>query len=190
MDIQALAGSTGLLATGVGGLPGATLPGSGNDDVSDAFGLGRDDFFKLFLSQLANQDPMNPVDDKQMIAQLAQFSMIDTMQAMKKALSGTQLAQSSSLLGKSVQGLDIGGAPIEGVVDRVVQADGELLLMIGDRAIRPESVNFVGPAPVVTAPATAPIVIAPATAPVVTAPATAPAAPPPAGNPPPATPPA
>ena len=151
MDISTLAGSTGLLGNtrtaAVGGASSATPANGAKDDISDAFGLGRDDFFKLFLSQLANQDPMNPVDDKQFISQLAQFSMIDTMQAMKKALAGTQLAQSSSLLGKTVQGIDIAGAPIEGVVDRVVQADGQLLLMVGDRAIKPDAVNFVGSSP-------------------------------------------
>lgn len=151
MDISTLAGSTGLLGglgtTAIGGVPGSKLPGDAKNEISDTFGLGRDDFFKLFLAQLANQDPTKPVDDKEFIAQLAQFSLIDTMQEMKKALSGTQLAQASGLIGKTVQGLDVAGSPIEGAVDRVVQADGELLLMIGDRAIRPEAVNFVGSTP-------------------------------------------
>jgi flagellar basal-body rod modification protein FlgD len=148
MDVSALAGSTGLLSDPFA----ASLATASKSDVSDVFGLGRDDFFKLFLAQLANQDPMKPVDDKEFIAQLAQFSMIDTMQEMKKVLAGTQLAQASSLLGRAVQGIDIAGAPIQGVVDRVVQADGQLLLMIGDRAIRPDAVNFVGPGPDVARP--------------------------------------
>lgn len=157
MDIRTLAGSTGLLGNtktaAVGGASSAAPANGANDDkISDTFGLGRDDFFKLFLAQLANQDPMNPVNDKEFIAQLAQFSMIDTMQAMKKAMTGTQLAQSSSLLGKTVQGIDVAGAPIEGVVDRVVQSDGQLLLMIGDRAIKPDAVNFVGSSPGLTIP--------------------------------------
>jgi len=156
MDIGTLAGSTGLLGSirtaAIGGVPGASLPGDAKNEISDTFGLGRDDFFKLFLAQLANQDPTKPVDDKEFIAQLAQFSLIDTMQEMKKALTGTQLAQASGLIGKTVQGIDIAGLAVEGEVDRVVQADGELLLMIGDRAIRPEAINFVGPAPDVAIP--------------------------------------
>lgn len=152
MEIRALAGSTGLLAdllsaSGVGDTSAGRLPTKGTDDISDAFGLGRDDFFKLFLSQLANQDPMNPVSDKEFINQLAQFTMIDALQAVKTALAGTQLAEASGLIGRSIAGVDIAGAAVDGVVDRVVQADGRLLLMVGDRAVSPEDVMVVEAAP-------------------------------------------
>lgn len=151
----ALAASSGLLAGAFGSGPAAATAGTTgtgtsaatgsrqSDDVTSAFGLGKDDFFKLFLSQLANQDPTNPVDDKEFIAQLAQFSLIDTMQQVKKALEGTQLAQASGLLGRRVTGNDVVGSPISGTVDRLVQADGELYLMIGDRAVRPDAVSNV-----------------------------------------------
>jgi len=137
IDPGTLARSSGLLASTFGS--GTTA----RTDVTSAFGLGKDDFFKLFLSQLANQDPTNPVDDKAFLAQLAQFSMIDTLQQVKKALDGTQLAQASGLIGRRVAGNDIAGAAITGTVDRLVQTDGELLLMIGDRAIKPDAVSYV-----------------------------------------------
>lgn len=136
-----LDGLTGFTGLGTPSLNGARVDSGG--DVSDVFGLGRDDFFKLFLAQLRNQDPTQPMDDKEFLAQLALFSLIDTMQEVKKALGGTQLAQASSLIGKRVEGPGVDGLPLSGVVDLVVQDGSGLALVVGDRAIRADAVSTV-----------------------------------------------
>jgi flagellar basal-body rod modification protein FlgD len=111
----------------------STIKKSG--DVTDAFGLGKDDFFKLFLAQLKNQDPTKPLDDKEFIAQLAQFSLIDTMQQVQKSLGGTQLAQASALIGDQVVGTDTKGLPAVGVVDRIVQDSSGIILVLDTGAL-------------------------------------------------------
>ena len=59
--------------------------------------LGQQDFLKLLLTQLQNQDPLKPVEDKDFIAQTAQFSQLDQMSRlvslMEKSVSLQEAAQ-------------------------------------------------------------------------------------------------
>ncbi|MEK4565309.1 flagellar hook assembly protein FlgD [Alkalihalobacillus sp. FSL R5-0424] len=71
--------------------------------------LGKDDFLKLLLIQLQNQDPSNPVDDREFIAQMATFSSLEQMTNMNKTLetfvqsqSKQTLLQYSELINKEV----------------------------------------------------------------------------------------
>lgn len=61
--------------------------------------LGKDAFLKLLVAQMQNQDPMNPTEDKEFIAQLATFSQVEQLQAMNSSMEATQ---ASSLIGKQV----------------------------------------------------------------------------------------
>jgi len=70
---------------------------TGKRDVSG--NLGKDDFLNLLVTQLRYQDPLNPVDDKQFIAQMAQFSSLEQMQNMSSTLTKSQ---AFSLIGKYI----------------------------------------------------------------------------------------
>jgi len=49
--------------------------------------LGKDAFLKLLITQLRNQDPLNPMEDKEFIAQMAQFSTLEQMQQLNKNIT-------------------------------------------------------------------------------------------------------
>jgi flagellar basal-body rod modification protein FlgD len=67
--------------------------------------LGKDAFLKLLIAELSNQDPLNPMDDREFIAQMAQFSTLEQMTNMTKALEGmSSMEQYSAVnyVGKTV----------------------------------------------------------------------------------------
>jgi flagellar basal-body rod modification protein FlgD len=71
--------------------------------------LGQDAFLKLLTTQMQNQDPLNPVDNTQMLAQLAQFSQLSVIQglsskfdSMATALAGSTSLAATQLVGKEV----------------------------------------------------------------------------------------
>ena len=67
--------------------PRTSLPTNGT--------MGRDEFLKMLVAQLKNQDPLNPMDGKDMAAQLAQFSTVEQLIAMNKTMDETKAAQSA-----------------------------------------------------------------------------------------------
>jgi len=71
--------------------------------------VAKDDFLKLLVAQLENQDPLNPMDGTEFTAQLAQFSSLEYLQNINGGLSDLNTAQSAlqnsqavSLIGKTV----------------------------------------------------------------------------------------
>jgi flagellar basal-body rod modification protein FlgD len=69
--------------------------------------LGRDDFLKILLTQLQNQDPTKPMEDKEFIAQMAQFSSLEQMTNIS-----TGFREMNSLL-SSNQALEVLGRTVE-----------------------------------------------------------------------------
>jgi flagellar basal-body rod modification protein FlgD len=99
--------------------------------------LGKDDFLKLMLAQLKNQDPMNPMQSTDFIAQTAQFTSLEQLQNMNKLLeqmttqSGvTSAAGAAALLGKTVS---VNGSPIQ--FDGLQQLQLPYALPVGGAAV-------------------------------------------------------
>jgi flagellar basal-body rod modification protein FlgD len=98
--------------------------------VGAAAGLGKQDFLKLLMAQLQNQDPLKPVDDTAMIAQMAQFSALEATQAlsatMQTANNQASVAQAGAMIGKYVLANQADGSSTTGAVTGVnfTTADG------------------------------------------------------------------
>lgn len=65
---------------------GAAEPSAPRTLPTNAKAMGRDEFLKMLVAQLKNQDPLNPMDGKDMAAQLAQFSTVEQLIQMNKTL--------------------------------------------------------------------------------------------------------
>ena len=83
-------------ANGTSGSNGSTNGATGASAPGGA--MGKDQFMKLLIAQMQNQDPMNPMQGDQMAAQLAQFSTLEQMQQMNSTLT-TQSGAQTALLG-------------------------------------------------------------------------------------------
>ncbi|SIQ05239.1 flagellar basal-body rod modification protein FlgD [Alkalispirochaeta americana] len=86
--------------------------------------LGRDDFLKILLTQLQNQDPTNPMEDKEFIAQMAQFSALEQMTNVAtgfRELNESLMADRAvHVLGKTVE-ISQGAQTTRGTVSAVTQ---------------------------------------------------------------------
>lgn len=80
-------------------------------------------FLNLMIAELQNQDPLNPMDNTQMVQQVSQIQQIGATNKLSNTLAGLQLGQNlstaSSLIGKKVTALGDDGSDVQGVVDRV-----------------------------------------------------------------------
>lgn len=96
--------------------------------------LGKEEFLKLLVCQLQNQDPLNPQDDTEFISQLAQFSSLEQMTNMNTTLTNNV---AYSLVGKEVivQTVDANGRVTEdrGLVDYVEIQNGEAMLSVNGK---------------------------------------------------------
>jgi flagellar basal-body rod modification protein FlgD len=102
--------------------------------------LGKDDFIKLLVTQLQNQDPLDPLKDSDFIAQLAQFSSLEGIQQLNTNISSLllqqQLAQSTGLIGKKITFSVTGSTqPQNGQVDAVNVANGGVTLAVGNQTV-------------------------------------------------------
>jgi flagellar basal-body rod modification protein FlgD len=67
---------------------GSSSTKSSQDAITNAAGgaMGKDQFVKLLVTEMQNQDPMNPLDGKELAAQLAQFSSVEQLMSINSKL--------------------------------------------------------------------------------------------------------
>jgi len=102
--------------------------------------LGKDQFLHLFTTQMKMQNPMDPTDSEDFLAQLAQFSSLEQISNLnsnfEKMLATQQTLQAADLVGKTVTYQDPGlGSLSEGRVTGVSLLEDEPVLMLGLRQV-------------------------------------------------------
>ena len=110
------------------------------------------DYMKLLITQLQNQNPLEPMDNNEMASQLAQFSQLQQLESMNSnfanVLSSTERNYANSLIGKEISfasenetgGQDIANGIVEEVINNV---DGKIILVTADHAVVLEGVISV-----------------------------------------------
>ena len=105
--------------------------------------LGQADFFKLLTTQLASQDPLEPMDDTAFIAQMANFSELEMMSQMNKNFDRfTNLQQfqaSQGYIGKEVTML-VDGEEISGLATGLEHINGETRVFVDGKGYNIDTV--------------------------------------------------
>ena len=104
----------------------AAQTGSTNGAYND---LDIDQFLKLLISELQNQDPLDPMENSEMVQQIGLIREIGATDQLTRTLtnlsSSQELVTASNLIGKTVTGLADDSSNVEGVVDRITVETGE-----------------------------------------------------------------
>ncbi len=109
--------------------------------------LGKDAFLNLLVKQLQYQDPLNPMENKDFLAQMAQFSALEQMQNLNSSAS---MSQGYALLGKTILGVSVHPDTleqtyVEGVVSAVTNQSGKVYLDVGGKDVALDKVEAVLP---------------------------------------------
>jgi len=110
--------------------------------------LGQSDFLKLLVTQLQFQDPLKPMENKEFIAQMAQFSALEVSTKMntniESLVSSSKANESYNFLGKRVHYMDHSTSEVKsGVVDSITNDNNNVILHIGNDKITAKEITKV-----------------------------------------------
>src|SRR3954467_15599665 len=118
-----------------------SLPATGSGPVSSAppnqvkskkMELKTEDFIKMMITQLQNQDPLQPAKNEELLAQMSQIGQLESStqltDGIKSMVLQNNIGSASNMIGKMVQGLDPKGEPISGLVNSVRVEDNNVSL--------------------------------------------------------------
>ncbi len=112
--------------------------------------LSEQDFLNLLVTQMTQQDPLNPMTDEDMVGQMVQFSTLQSNTQMQSLLSGMQTGQSfsqaGSLIGMQVTvQTDSNGDTTQGIVSGVNVSNGTPEIVVNGQSYNTDAVLSVTP---------------------------------------------
>jgi len=109
--------------------------------------LTMSDFIKMMVAQLEHQDPMSPMSNTEMLQQMSQMRSITSNDRLATSIEsltvGQALSTASSLIGKTVTGVNSLGLSVTGKVDKVTIESGEAKLYVGSSVINVRSITGI-----------------------------------------------
>ena len=125
--------------------PGAQLKGKNS-------ALKTEDFIKMMITQLQNQDPLEPAKNQELLAQMSQIGQLQSQTLLQESLQSMVLQQNlgaaGNLIGKVVEGVDDAGEPVDGLVTSVrVEKSGVLLELDNGKRLALGKVSGIATAP-------------------------------------------
>ena len=112
--------------------------------------LDQQDFLRLLVAQMTQQDPLNPKSDLEMIPQMVSFTQLEQSKSMQSDIAQLraeqQLLQANSLLGRTVEIQDGSGARITGPVSAVQMEEGTPKLVVNGRRFDLGQLSSITPA--------------------------------------------
>ncbi len=104
--------------------------------ATDRAKLSRDDFYKIMVSELTNQDPFEPMDNRQFLEQLTSLQSLESTSRLsdgiERLLFQNRLSSASALIGREVRAVAGAGTEIKGSVSRVLVRGGDVRLILED----------------------------------------------------------
>jgi len=121
--------------------------GGGMTNAQAASGLGQDAFMRLLVTQLQFQDPLQPMEDREFIAQLAQLTTVEQLtqfnqqMVVLEQLNATN--QAVALIGHQIEYVNAAGETASGQVSAVTFENGAAMLLVGEERVNPTLVTRV-----------------------------------------------
>lgn len=113
---------------------GQSTANSTSTTGSSNLNLNSGDFMNMMITQLENQDPLNPTNSDELMTQMSAIGQMESSSNLDTTLSTlgtqTQIGSASSLMGKQVQGIDVNNNSVTGVVTAVQVASGGVNLQL------------------------------------------------------------
>lgn len=132
----------------ISSLGGGQATQGGSSSVEDPLReINVNDFLKMLIAELQNQDPLSPTDNAAIIEQVSQVRSIQSTTQLTESLNSVVLAQklssASGMINKRVTGIDSKGNEVNGVVSRVGVESGTPNLIIGNQVLPLENVREI-----------------------------------------------
>ena len=125
----------------------AAAAASASSSADPFSSLSLNDFVTLLVTELQQQDPTQPVDNSTILNEVSQMQAISSNMQLSTTMQSMQLGQSvstgSSLLGKTVTGVDTNNNPVNGVVDSVTVASGQVQVNVGSQIVNISNVSSI-----------------------------------------------